>query len=162
MTLLWGNSVKWWALTTQMLAVCIQRERCHRWNMLSLTKFLQLMTVLSKIMCNSGRSALGQAGRKHLRSRQSLVTLIGGSSSPPPPDPWGWLMFLLPTQHLSSLWGWGLTTQVLASRLLPLAALNSLEGMRSEQWQECQLELHKILPTRWLHCNSEEGIRTPL
>lgn len=74
--------------------------------MLSLTKFLQLMTVLSKIMCNSGRSALGQAGRKHLRSRQSLVTLIGGSSSPPPPRSLG--LTHVPSPHPASVFSLGL------------------------------------------------------
>ena len=36
-------------------------------------------------MCNSGRSALGQADGKYLRSRQSLVTPMGGFCTQPPP-----------------------------------------------------------------------------
>lgn len=126
------------------------------------------------ITCNAEKSALGsgrwemseaQAESTHLPWQDSVPTLLAHIPELSVlPRSLGLSHVPLPTWHLPSLQSSGLTIQVLESRLLPFAALRSLEGWGYTEGRSANISFlnHLQAPVPCQVCTWHFGLTTTL
>lgn len=135
-----------------MLVVGIQREMNHllKGKHAIPNQGLTVIDIFILIMCNSGRSALG----KYLRPRQSPTTpWEGGFCTHPscscprtccsPKISRAESCSSSPPASIFSL-GFGPGSSGPGEQTAPIGNVILLEGVRSDQQQECQLERHRV------------------